>query len=181
MTDRRGAIISEEGGITVEIRRYRSADSQILYDLFYMTVHQINKQDYSAEQLSVWAKSTIDLNKWQQSLSANYTLVAVIEEQQVGFADLSSSGYLDRLYVHHEYQRQGIAQALVTALEQYGENQGLTQITVAASLTAKPFFLKNGYHVVSEQHVQREGISLTNFLMAKQLSVLGQKKKKLRN
>ena len=34
-----------------------------------------------------------------------------------------------------------------------------------ASITAKPFFLKRGYHAVKEQQVIRAGISLTNYVM----------------
>ena len=39
-----------------------------------------------------------------------------------------------------------------------------------ASITAKPFFLRRGYVVVSEQTVERQGVQLTNFLMIKKRS-----------
>lgn len=152
----------------MEIRKYRPTDSQGLYELFYATVHQINQQDYSPEQLAVWAQPRTDLTQWDASLRAHYTLVAEIDHQLVGFGDMTDSGYLDRLYVHHHYQRQGIAQALIAELERYADNQGVARITVAASLTAKPFFLENGYQVVKAQEVQRAGVNLINFLMEKQ-------------
>lgn len=153
----------------MKIRGYQKSDDRATYQLFYDTVHQINQLDYSPEQLAVWAPGRTDLSEWGQSLAKKYTLVAINNGEIVGFADLATSGYLDRLYVHHKYQRQGIAQALLNALEQYAKNQGISRITVAVSLTAKPFFLKNDYQIIREQQVQREGINLSNFLMAKQL------------
>ncbi|GEA31614.1 hypothetical protein CDIOL_25370 [Clostridium diolis] len=42
-------------------------------------------------------------------------------------------------------------------------------ITVEASITAKPFFEKRGYHIVRQQEVERKGQLLTNFVMKKLL------------
>ena len=40
-------------------------------------------------------------------------------------------------------------------------------ITTYASITAKSFFEKRGYKVIKEQHVERKGVLLTNYLMEK--------------
>lgn len=40
-------------------------------------------------------------------------------------------------------------------------------ITTHASITARPFFERRGYKAVKEQQVERQGISLTNFVMVK--------------
>ena len=36
----------------------------------------------------------------------------------IGFGDIAQMGYLDRLYVHEDYQRQGVASVLCGQLEQ---------------------------------------------------------------
>lgn len=36
-------------------------------------------------------------------------------------------------------------------------------------ITAKPFFLHRGYHVMKEQEVIRGGIALTNYVMEKKI------------
>lgn len=92
------------------------------------------------------------------------TLVAIKDDQVVGFADMSDTGYLDRLYVHAAYQHQGIATALVTALE---EQMLAPRYTTYASITAKPFFMQMGYQVVRKNTVVRAGINLINFEMVK--------------
>lgn len=145
------------------LRPYCSEDCPALADLFYQTVHTVNARDYSPSQLDAWADGHADLAAWDRSLSRHHTLVAVLDGRIVGFADMADNGYLDRLYVHKDYQGQGIATALCDALEQAVPGPYETH----ASLTARPFFAHRGYQVVKEQQVERKGILLTNFVMRK--------------
>ncbi len=149
------------------IRKYQSSDCNELAELFYHTVHTINAKDYSKEQLDVWATGQIDLEKWNQSFQEHYSLVAVDDGRIVGFGDIDRTGYLDRLYVHSEYQRKGIAAAICDELERAVDAD---RITVNASITARPFFEKRGYRVVREQQVVRNGVYLTNYLMHRRIS-----------
>ena len=144
------------------IRKYKSSDCQQLAELFYETVHAVNSADYTEAQLCVWATGNIDISAWDKSFLEHYTLVAVKNDAIVGFGDIDSAGYLDRLYVHKDYQRQGIATALCNELE-----KGFSKITTHASITAKPFFLNRGYRVDKEQQVVRNEIYLTNYIMKK--------------
>lgn len=148
----------------MELRKYQSSDCREVTDLFFNTVHIINAKDYTKEQLDVWATGQADLEKWDQSLQGHYSVVAVENDVIVGFGDIDSTGYLDRLYVHANYQGRGIATAICDQLEQAVPGS----ITTHASITAKPFFEKRGYKVIKEQKVERQGIFLTNFVMAKE-------------
>ena len=145
------------------IREYLSSDCKELTELFYNTVHTVNAKDYTKEQLDVWATGQIDLKKWNQSLQEHFSIVAVDDGIIVGFGDIDKSGYLDRLYVHSDYQRKGIATALCDRLESAVQENIVTH----ASITARPFFEKRGYEAVKEQQVERQGIFLTNFVMIK--------------
>ena len=146
------------------IREYHTSDCKEITELFYNTVHTINAKDYTKEQLDVWATGQVDLEKWNQSLQEHYSIVAVENEVIVGFGDIDKTGYLDRLFVHADYQGKGIATAICDQLEQTVKEN----ITTHASITAKPFFEKRGYQVVKEQQVERQGIFLTNYVMAKE-------------
>lgn len=148
----------------MEIRNYQQSDCRELTELFYNTVHTVNAKDYTKEQLDVWATGQVDLEKWNQSLQEHYSIVAVENEVIVGFGDIDKTGYLDRLFVHADYQGKGIATAICDQLEQTVKEN----ITTHASITAKPFFEKRGYQVVKEQQVERQGIFLTNYVMAKE-------------
>ncbi len=146
------------------IRKYQSSDCKQLAELFYNTVHTINAKDYSDEQLDSWATDEIDLLEWDKSLLNHYSIVAVKNDVIVGFGDIDKTGYLDRLYVHKNYQNQGIATAICDNLEKAFD---VDRITTHASITAKRFFLRRGYKQIKEQQVVRNGVSLINFIMEK--------------
>ncbi len=146
------------------IREYQSLDCEILAELFYHTVHTVNAKDYTKEQLGVWATGNVDLEKWNQSFEEHYSLVAIDDEVIIGFGDIDKAGYLDRLFVHSDYQRKGIATAICNQLEQAVQGNIVTH----ASITARPFFEKRGYRVIKEQQVERQGVFLTNFIMEKE-------------
>lgn len=145
------------------IRKYQSSDCKELTELFYHTVHTVNAKDYTKRQLDVWATGYADLKKWDESLQKHYSIVAVENKMIVGFGDIDKTGYLDRLYVHADYQRRGIATAICDRLEEAIQKNIITH----ASITAKPFFEKRGYKVIKKQNVERQGIFLTNFVMEK--------------
>lgn len=147
----------------MKIRKYEQSDCSALAELFYHTVHAVNAKDYTKEQLDVWATGQVDLEKWNRSFQEHFTVVAVNDEIITGFGDIDKTGYLDRLYVHADYQGQGIATAICDSLEKAVSKNIVTH----ASITAKPFFEKRGYKVIKKQQVERQGVLLTNYVMEK--------------
>ena len=109
------------------IRKYESTE------LFYNTVHTINAKDNTKKQLDAWASGQVDLEKWDQSFQEHFTVVAVENGIIVGFGDIDTTGYFDRLYIHKNNQRKGIATAICDQLE--SKVQG--KIVTHASVTAK--------------------------------------------
>ncbi|NFI95029.1 GNAT family N-acetyltransferase [Clostridium botulinum] len=146
------------------IREYTSADCNSLAELFYNTVHSINEKDYSEEQLNVWATGRVNFEAWNRSFLEHFTVVAVDDDVIVGFGDIDKTGYLDRLFVHKNYQKRGIAKAICDELEKKVNTE---RFITHASITARPFFEKRGYRVLKEQQVEREGIILLNYVMEK--------------
>ena len=149
-------------------RKYAKTDCAELAELFYDTVHTVNAKDYTREQLDAWATGEINLEEWDESFQAHLTVVAEMDGKIVGFGDMDKTGYLDRLYVHKDYQRRGVATAICDALEQ---NTKAAEFITHASITARPFFEKRGYTVVREQQVERRGKLLTNFVMRKERGI----------
>ena len=150
------------------LRKYAKTDCAELAELFYDTVHTVNAKDYTREQLDAWATGEINLEEWDESFQAHLTVVAEMDGKIVGFGDMDKTGYLDRLYVHKDYQRRGVATAICDALEQ---NTKAAEFITHASITARPFFEKRGYTVVREQQVERRGELLTNFVMRKERGI----------
>ena len=146
------------------LRPYTPADLEELLTLFYETVHTVNARDYTPPQLDAWAPREVDRARWDSTLQAHTSLVAVEAGQIIGFGDIDTTGYLDRLYVHKDYQGQGVATALCDALE---ASCPAEHFTTHASLTARPFFEGRGYRVLRRQTVVRRGVSLDNYVMEK--------------
>lgn len=157
----------------MRIRPYTAADCPAVLALFYHTVHTVNRHHYTPDQLDAWAPADPDAARWDSSLRQHTALVAEDEAGcLLGFADMDvAAGYLDRLYVAAGCQRQGVGTALCDALE--GLLAPGTQVTVHASLTARPFFEARGYRVVRQQQVERQGVALTNFVMEKPVTEIG--------
>ena len=141
-------------------RKYQQEDLPQILRLFHDTVHSICSGDYTAAQLDT------DVQKrWHCTLTEHFTVIAEEGLVITVFGDIDDTGYLDRLYVHKDYQRQGIASGICDRLEAHASPN---IITTHASITAKPFFQKRGYHVAARQTVKRHGILLTNFIMKKE-------------
>lgn len=148
----------------MEIQEYKSSDCNKIAELFYDTVHTVNAKDYEREQLDAWASGNIDVATWDHSFLDHYTLVARDGDMIIGFGDIDDTGYLDHLYVHRDYQGQGVASAICDILETHFV---VEHITTYASITAKGFFLSRGYKIIKEQQVERKGIKLINYVMKK--------------
>ena len=149
-------------------RKYQQEDLPEILRLFHDTVHSICSGDYTAAQLDAWAPDSFDTDvqkRWHCTLTEHFTVIAEEGLVITGFGDIDDTGYLDRLYVHKDYQRQGIASGICDRLEAHASPN---IITTHASITAKPFFQKRGYHVAARQTVERHGILLTNFIMKKE-------------
>lgn len=146
------------------IRKYQPSDCNELAKLFYNTVHTVNAKDYTKEQLDAWATGKVDSEEWNRSFQEHFSIVAVDGEIIIGFGDIDKTGYLDRLFVHKDYQRKGVAAAICDELEQAVNSN---KIITYASITAKPFFEQRGYKIIKKQQVIRDKVPLTNYIMEK--------------
>ena len=153
----------------MEFREYKNTDLHAVTDLFYVTVHEVNKNDYSEEQLDAIAPKDANEYHWEKSLEKNHTIVVEEDDKLIAFGNIGKTGYLDRLYVHPDYLRKGIASKLVEELEEYAKKHGSHVINVTSSITSKAFFESKGYAVIEEQINERRGERLLRYLMEKKI------------
>ena len=151
------------------IRAALQSDAVELKNLFQNTVLAINRRDYSQAEVEDWASCGDDLSNIENMIKTHYFIVAVNQQSEiVGFSSITSQGYLHSMFVHKDFQVEGIATILLNEIEQYAITNGIMRITSEVSLTARPFFEKKGYIVEEEQKRKANQLSLTNFWMAKQ-------------
>jgi putative acetyltransferase len=135
--------------------------------LFYATVNKINRRDYTQEQVEAWAAAALDLDYWRAKLVELYFWVAEGEDELLGFASLTPEGYLDHIFVNDQRQGEGVASALLDEVEAQARQLKLPSITSDVSITAKPFFEKQGFTVQRENRKQLKGLEFVNFSMEK--------------
>ena len=151
------------------IRAALQSDAVELKKLFQNTVLAINRRDYSQAEVEDWASCGDDLSNIEDMIKTHYFIVAVNQQSEiVGFSSITPQGYLHSMFVHKDFQGEGIATMLLNEIEQYAMTNGIMRITSEVSLTARPFFEKKGYIVEEEQKRKANQLSLTNFWMAKQ-------------
>lgn len=153
----------------LKIRRAHTSDLAEMQQLFSETISTICKDDYDPEQLEMWISSVENKDRWIDKIKEQYFIVAERDNKMVGYGSLDNGAYLDFMYVHKDFQRQGIAQSLLSELENEARNKGASEITSDVSKTARIFFERNGFRAKKENIVQIKGIEIINYKMTKKL------------
>ena len=153
----------------IKIRRARESDSEEIGNMYFDTVNAINSKDYPKEKIDVWAASGKKFDKWKKKISEQYFLVAEADNIITGISSIDQTGYLDFMYVHKDYQRMGIAQALLNEIERKASEQKNSEIWAYVSLTADPFFKKNGYVFTGEKIIVIQGVEFVDRILKKKL------------
>jgi putative acetyltransferase len=152
----------------VDIRPYAPEDLDAAIEVFLRAIRETCAAHYDARQIAAWAQA--DRAEWSARRLAKPTWVAVSAGTIAGFADLEWDGHLDMMFVHPAHQRAGVATALLRQIERAAHEQGIARIHTDASITARPFFERHGFRVVSAQSVSVRGQSFANFRMEKHLT-----------
>lgn len=148
-------------------RLYRPEDLDAAIAVFKCAVRGIASKDYDQQQILAW--SQVDRQRWRQRLNDSKVWLAEIDRRIVGIISLEADGHLDLLFTDAEYQRRGVATALYKTVEQWARENGVTSMVTEASITAKPFFIHQGFVVNEQQLVQVRGQAFINFKMQKML------------
>lgn len=149
----------------MKIRKFREGDERELWNLFYNTIHNVNNQDYDANQIAAWAPDDLDINIAIQKFREIDPFVVIEVGKIIGYADIQSDGYIDHFFCHHDFQRQGVGRMLFAALEKEARERGILKMYSNVSITARPFFEAMGFSVEKEQVLQVKGQGLKNYRM----------------
>jgi putative acetyltransferase len=156
--------------MVITLRPYRPDDAPALLVLFRDTIRRVNSRDYSPAQIAAWASDDIDTVSWFGRFSGRYVPVAEEAGRPVGFAELESSGHIDRVYVSADHQRCGIGRQLLATVAAEAQRVGLSRLFTEASITARPFFESQGFVVLAPQVVTCRGIDFVNYRMERVLA-----------
>lgn len=157
--------------IKLKIRRAFPDDLGEMQKLFSATITSVCVKDYSPEQIQVWVSSIENKDRWLDKIASQFCLIAECDQKMVGFGSLNKGSYVDLMYVHKDYQGQGVARLILGELEREAARCNVREITSDVSITARPFFEKNGFAVVKENINMLRGVAINNFQMMKIIDV----------
>lgn len=151
------------------IRTAKPADAPAIAHLYYDTVHTVNARDYSPAQIEAWAPRVYGDGFWRRRFKRYRVFVAVDEDAVVGFAEFDPSGAIDCFYVHHRWQGRGVGSALMRRVVAEARRCKTRRLSADVSLTARPFFEKQGFTVVRVQKKLYRNRAFKQFVMERRL------------
>lgn len=153
-----------------KIRQLEENDIPEMQELFRSTVLNVNTRHYTKEEAEDWASCGNNAEHWKELISSNNFIGAFDgQNRMIGFSSMNRHGHLHSMFVHKDWQNKGVATQLLSEVERIARQYGVKEITSEVSITAKPFFEKNGYQVMKEQKQKANRLELTNFAMYKLL------------
>jgi putative acetyltransferase len=153
----------------MKLRAYVDQDATATMSVFERAIRITASTDYTSEQIDAWVSTGLDGSDasawWAAARAAAMTIVAVEDDQVVGFSDLVDGSLLDMLLVDPDVSRRGVGAALVTRIVRLARKGGAGTLETYASLTARPLFERFGFVIVERCTPVVHGIVMTNFKM----------------
>jgi putative acetyltransferase len=75
----------------------------------------------------------------------------------VPVGDVGGGGHIGCLYAHHDFQGLGAGKGVYDAIEGFAREAGIGRLFTEASITARPFFERQGFSLVRPETVVRRG------------------------
>ena len=167
--------------LIINLRLGRKSDARKVIHIHRRAVHEIASDDYSQEILNCWGRflSEEELNKRQKNFNVriekddNIIVVAEVDKQLAGFGEiLIPESELVAMYVNPDFKRQGVEAAILKDLEFRAEAKGLKYLHLHSSITAVPFYRKNGFEEMKKgTHTLDTGLQMKCVMMKKNLSL----------
>ena len=152
------------------IRPFRHGDEAALWSVFSSSIHGLTHAEYSAEQRQAWAPSQYDEALWTERMRGLHPFIAELDGMPVGYADLQADGYIDHFFVAGSHAGRGVGHALMAHIHTIARQRDLTELWARVSLTAEPFFRKQGFSVEERLSFLLRGVPMTHARMRKRLN-----------
>lgn len=153
----------------LRIRPLAADDYKAAGRIFFCAVHEGTISAYSYEQRLAWGGETIDLQRWKTAIETTSGFMAEDDGEPAGFITIDTTGYIDLMFVLPSAAGKGTGRALLHSAEKWAKANGVPRLSTKASIVARPFFEKDGWLVLEEEHASRHGVLLTRYKMQKNL------------
>ena len=134
-----------------EIRFAIEADIPSALDLAWRMFVKYDSPDYGAEHTERMRKAIDDRLKDLSIYTQRLLLVALADGKVVGMIETYGTNRISLLFVESEYQRKGIATALMSKIASELKMRGYDEIVLNSSPYGLSFYKQFGFTVVEEE------------------------------
>lgn len=134
-------------------------------EIFDAAVRQTALGLYSQEQVDAWAPPGRDLERWKWRCELKRPFVYLRDGRVAGFAELDTDGHIDCLYTHPQHNRTGVGSALLRHIIEVARRNAIPRLYTEASHLARGLFLKHGFAILRENHLELRGVKMSNWIM----------------
>lgn len=151
------------------LRPFQDEDAQAPADMQRGTVQHVNARDYAPEIIEHWV-SGINAQHYRASAKEfSRTVAARPDGTIIGFGDCHTGKSTLGIYVHKDYQGQGVGATLMNHLLDKLYAAGCTVIELDSTLTARTFYEHHGFEVIEEKNHDMRGVPVPVLRMRKVL------------
>jgi len=103
------------------------------------------------QNVLAWLDSRVDADYLQEMERDAFVIAETDDGRMIGFGaiDLGKAN-INSVYTDPEFTRQGVASALVAAMENLAKDAGIDKVTLQAAGGALTFYYKQGFEYVTE-------------------------------
>ena len=105
------------------------------------------------------------MEKWKARCERKKPFVKIIGGEVVGFMELDADGHIDCTFVDPDFSGKGVMSGIMDVVKIEALSQGNAKLFAEVSITARPFFERQGFGFVRDHEAVIDGISLKNFIM----------------
>lgn len=149
------------------IRKFRYSDAVELAKMHRSTIRAVNSKDYSKKQIEVWS-SRSTAKRFRTYAKDRLIFVALDKNNIIGFIEFKDNE-VKALYVHKDYIRKNVGRRLLEKIEEIAYKNGIRKLKCMSTLTAKDFYLNQGFKIIRKTRFPIENQKLVVYEMEKQL------------
>ena len=130
-----------------KVREAMPSDSAKACEVLRRSISEICSLDYNDQSvIDEWLgnKTESNIKEWIQSVNS-YSVVCTNDDHIVGFGTITLEGEVLLLYLVPEALRKGNGKLMLEAMEERIISECIEEIYTVSSITAKPFYERNGY------------------------------------
>lgn len=120
------------------------------------TILNVNSKDYSEDVVRNWS-DRVDAQSFTDSAPHRTRWVAMDGRKMAGFCEHDKTDQITRLYVDKDHLRRGIGTLLLRVAENSLLQNGSSKIELESTITAKIFYMKNGYEILGKALHHEDG------------------------